>query len=76
MNRILEIHHIQNKVGIDPFALERRYEQRHPENTELIESFCLGYTQTIKSAQNILNYLESIQMVNPILKNEIENLIK
>jgi Streptomycin adenylyltransferase len=76
VNRILEIHHIQNKDGIDPFALERRFEQRHPENTKLIESFCLGYTQTIQSAQNMLNYLESIQTVNPLIKKEIETLFK
>ncbi len=76
VNRILEIHHLQNKDAIDPFALERRYEQRHSENSELIESFCLGYTQTIKSARNILNYLESMQAINPSLKKEIENLLK
>lgn len=76
VNRILEIHHIKNKDGIDPFALERRYEQRHPENTELIQSFCLGYTQTVKSAQNILEYLKSLQVVNPVLEKEIKNLLK
>jgi lincosamide nucleotidyltransferase B/F len=59
----------------DPFAPERRFEQRFPELAKRIPNFCLGYEQTPQSARNILEFLEEKYTIQPDVKRSILELI-
>jgi lincosamide nucleotidyltransferase B/F len=59
----------------DPFAPERRFEQRFPELAKRIPEFCLGYEQTPQSARNILEFLEEKYTIHPDVKRSILELI-
>lgn len=61
---------------IDPFALDRRIEERHPEYKIKISSFIQGYDQVLESAQALLDELETITEINPVMKREIDKLMK
>lgn len=58
----------------DPFANERRFEQRFPDLTDLLPTFMLGYKQNLLSAQNILNFLDRNFEINQAMKTEIVSL--
>lgn len=55
----------------DPFALERRYEQRHPRIVQALPSFAQGYERSVESARAILAFLEENFEVNPALRQAI-----
>jgi hypothetical protein len=59
----------------DPFAPERRFEQRFPELATRIPDFCLGYEQTPQSARNMLKFLEEKYTIHPDMKRSILELI-
>lgn len=60
---------------VDLFSLERRIEQRHPELIELFNNSLLGYKHIPVSAQIILDYIETIAELNPMMVYEIKRLI-
>jgi lincosamide nucleotidyltransferase B/F len=55
----------------DPFALERRYEQRHPRIAPALPSFAQGYERSIESARAILAFLDESFEVNPAIRRAI-----
>ena len=55
----------------DPFAAERRFEQRFPAIADHLPQFMQGYDRSIESAQAILAYLDAHFEVNAALKARI-----
>ncbi len=55
----------------DPFAGERRFEQRFPGVAALLPSFMQGYQRSPQSAKAILDFLDTNFEVNPTLKARI-----
>ena len=55
----------------DPFALERRYEQRNPWIAPALPSFAQGYDRGVESARAILAFLEERFEVNPAIRRGI-----
>jgi len=55
----------------DPFALERRYEQRHPRIALALPSFAQGYERSVESARAILGFLDERFEVNPAMRRAI-----
>lgn len=55
----------------DPFALERRYEQRHPRTAQALPSFAQGYERSVESARAILGFLDEHFEVNPAMRRAI-----
>lgn len=60
----------------DPFAGERRVEQRFPKLAEALPSFTPGYAESVSAAQNILNFLAEHFDINSAIKAEILALCK
>lgn len=55
----------------DPFALERRYEQRNPGTAPALPSFAQGYERSIESARAILEFLDARFEINPAMRRAI-----
>jgi lincosamide nucleotidyltransferase len=55
----------------DPFALERRYEQRNPRMAPALPSFAQGYDRSVESARAILAFLDERFEVNPAIRRAI-----
>jgi len=55
----------------DPFALERRFEQRNPEIAPALASFAQGYERNVESARAILEFLDQRFEVNPAMRRAI-----
>jgi len=55
----------------DPFALERRYERRHPRIAQVLPSFAQGYERSVESARAILAFLDEYFQVNPAMRRAI-----
>jgi hypothetical protein len=55
----------------DPFAHERRYEQRFPNLAQHPSRFTQGYDRTPESARAILEFVEAHVAVNPAIKQAI-----
>ena len=55
----------------DPFALERRYEQRHPRLSQALPAFAQGYERSLESARAILAFLDENFEVNPAMRQAI-----
>lgn len=55
----------------DPFAPERRYEQRFPATAAALPSFMQGYEGSCESALAMLTFLEARVAVNPMLAEAI-----
>ncbi|UQZ35303.1 hypothetical protein C2I18_18310 [Paenibacillus sp. PK3_47] len=60
----------------DPFGNERRLEKRFPYFAEKIGQMIQGYDRVPESALCILNFLEGVYPVNPVLSEEIRRLAK
>jgi hypothetical protein len=60
----------------DPFALERRFEQRHPRTAQVFSAFMQGYERNAESARAILEFLRQNFEVNPALGRAIAELIE
>lgn len=76
VGRLAELIELQDpqRSGGDPFAVDRRYEQRHP-GIEKVLSHCLqGYEQTPASALAILGYLRERGTIPALLEQEIRRL--
>jgi hypothetical protein len=58
----------------DPFATDRRFEQRFPDVTRHLPSFMPGYEHSIAAAKNILNFLDDHFEINQAMKAEIVSL--
>jgi lincosamide nucleotidyltransferase B/F len=55
----------------DPFALERRYEQRHPRIAQALPSFAQGYERSVESGRAILGFLDGHFELNPAMRRAI-----
>ena len=78
VDRYLAMMHLfyeEKPIASDPFSLERRVESRYPLMTSW-NQLMLGYDRTLESAHEMLNLLETIQPINPVLKKEIVKLLK
>ena len=60
---------------VDPFALDRRIEERHPFSKEKLASFMQGYDHVLKSAQALVEELQNVTELNEAMKAEIEKLL-
>lgn len=60
----------------DPFAFNRRYEQRHPVGAKMLPQFMQGYERNVESALAILAYLESRYKVDPAMQKAISELCR
>lgn len=77
VDRILEMTESQgtkSTASQDPFSLERRIEQRHPEIAAWLPQFIPGYDHTPEAALAILEYLCRAHPVNQALAAEIRTL--
>lgn len=61
-------------AGLDAFAPERRFEQRHPELAGRIAGWMQGYNRNRESALAILAFLEEHFEVNPAMAASIRKL--
>lgn len=59
-------------VHADPFAPERRFEQRFPHTAAQLPMFVQGYTRNIASARAILEFLQVHFPLNPAIVRAIE----
>ncbi|WP_410503097.1 hypothetical protein RIF24_07600 [Exiguobacterium acetylicum] len=59
---------------VDPFAPERRIEQRFPEMVNRFSEMMPGYSQNKTAALAILDYIEQIHPVSPAMSNAIRSL--
>lgn len=64
----------QQASDADPFAGERRYEQRFPQTAHRLSSFLQGYEKSPESAQAILEFLEAYFDVNQHIAQRIRQL--
>lgn len=62
------------QVHADPFALERRVEQRFPEFAQHLPEFVQGYTRNRESALALLAFLESHAEVDPVIAGAIRDM--
>jgi lincosamide nucleotidyltransferase len=72
--RLVEItQHIETEQPAfpDPFAPERRYEQRFPGMVKHLADFMQGYNRNAESARAILEFLDASFLVNPRMKQQI-----
>lgn len=60
---------------LDPFALERRIEARHPSVILKLAAFTQGYFHVLESAQAMFSELQRIAPINPVMKQEIQKLL-
>lgn len=77
VDRLLELHEQAARpmpAGRDPFAPERRFEQRHPGLAEELPRFMPGYDQTPAAALAILDHLARAYPVNPAMASAIRQL--
>jgi lincosamide nucleotidyltransferase B/F len=77
IDRIIELSElIENQVpgNIDPFSMERRYEDRFPIISRELNQFIQGYDRSVESARSILKFLESHFQVNSSMKRAILSL--
>lgn len=58
-------------IQADPFALERRFEQRFPKTAEQLPRWVAGYDHSVESARTILEFLDHHFVVNPAIKHHI-----
>jgi lincosamide nucleotidyltransferase B/F len=72
---LLELGGITGGAPRDPFALERRFEQRFPAVVAQLPHFVQGYERSPESAQALLHFLDGRFAINPALKSRIESLI-
>lgn len=74
VDRVLELAEIiETEAGLprDPFALERRFEQRHPRVAASLPEFTQGYERSPESAKAILAFFDNHFDVNPAMKQAI-----
>ena len=60
---------------MDPFALERRGEERHPSAIPKLAAFTQGYDHVLDSAQALFTELQTITPISPVMKREIQKLL-
>ena len=74
VDRVIELSgmfEVEQPAHRDPFAQERRYEQRFPELAGELPRFMQGYERTVESAREILEFLARHVEVNTALKAAI-----
>ena len=74
VDRLIELSaHLQSPLSAsaDPFALERRYEARHPSIAADLPHFAQGYDRSIESAHAILAFLERHVPVHAAIRQRI-----
>jgi hypothetical protein len=64
----------ERPVSVDPFAPERRYEQRFPQTATQLAAFFQGYERSRESARALLAFLEQHFDVNAHLTGRIREL--
>jgi lincosamide nucleotidyltransferase B/F len=78
VDRVLELGEVgQWQAGAaprDPFAIERRYEQRYPDIARHLPDFVQGYERTPESAQALLAFLEAHFSTNSTMRDRIQAL--
>ena len=77
VDRVLELIERETQgaeTGRDPFAIERRFEQRHSRAAGWLADFIQGYQRSRESARAILDYLEAHYKVNPAVGERIREL--
>lgn len=79
VDRVLELvpHILEEQAAFrDPFAPERRFEQRYPSMNAHLPLFIQGYERSPESAQAILSFLDSHFEINPAIAAAITGLIE
>lgn len=74
LDRVLELaSEIENEkpVLIDPFVLDRRFEQRFPKTANELQGMIQGYEKSRESAKAILEFLDRHFSVNEAMKKQI-----
>lgn len=66
----------EEETFVDPFAPERRIEQRFPEMINRFSEMMPGYSQNKTAALVILDYIEQIYPVSPAIASSIRALTK
>jgi lincosamide nucleotidyltransferase B/F len=75
VDRVLELVEMEQSTAVlpprDPFAVERRYEQRFPDTAVHLPAFVQGYERSCESARALLAFLDQHFAVNGELKARI-----
>ena len=74
VDRVIELANLLDEQlpGLqDPFALERRVEQRQPALAVILPTFTPGYDQSPSAAKAILHFLDNNFSINQMMKLEI-----
>lgn len=86
--RLISVHAIDRYLSIlplldqptdsllDPFALDRRVEERHPYVITKLPSLIQGYDHVLESAIALLKEIQVITEINPVMRHEIQRLIE
>lgn len=78
VDRVIELAALMEPAqggGRDPFAAERRFEQRYPHVARELSRFVPGYDRSVESAAAILAYLEAHFPINAAMAQAIRNLM-
>ncbi|EKQ57887.1 MULTISPECIES: hypothetical protein [unclassified Clostridium] len=62
-------------INEDIFSIDRRFEFRYPNNAVILSEILLGYEKIPKSAEVILNFLDSNFAINKVMKDKIMKLL-
>lgn len=61
---------------VDPFGIERRFENRFPQTSQKLPKFIQGYNRSKESALELLSFLESNFEINGLIAVEIRELCR
>jgi hypothetical protein len=68
---LIERHGEHGKALVDPFAVERRIEARHPDLAPRLATFIQGYEGTPASARALLAFLDEHFVINHAMRDHI-----
>jgi hypothetical protein len=77
VDRVLELIALREPTRVtsaDAFAIERRFEQRHPESRALLAQAVQGYGRSAESALALLEYLKRNHAINDAIERRIRQL--
>lgn len=66
---------ILNELSVDSFNMSRRFEMNHPDIDDMAQ-FMQGYDETVKSAYNMIDYLNKNYNINPFMYEIILKLVR
>jgi lincosamide nucleotidyltransferase B/F len=72
VDRVIDLCELQATAAPrDPFAIERRFERRHPQAASRMPEFIQGYERSPQSAEALLEYLDETYGLNAAMRDRV-----